>query len=92
MKIEDREIRKKILHRVIEKNLSVISTDELVRKIIEPDSEMKDRKHKIIIKDIRLFYNTIDKAVSTMRMSGINATEEKTETDDFVEYRIRIAK
>lgn len=92
LKIQDVNIRKKITKNVINNNLNVIQTDELVQKIIDPDDDLKKSKHKFVIKDIRVFYNTIDKAVSTMRQSGINATEEKTETDEFVEYRIRITK
>ncbi len=92
LRIQDVNIRKKITQNVINNNLNVIQTDELVEKIIDPDDSLKKNKHKIVIKDIRLFYNTINKAVSTMRQSGINATEEKTETDEFVEYRIRITK
>ena len=92
LKIQDVNIRKRITKNVINNNLNVIQTDELVQKIIDPDDSLKKSRHKVVIKDIRLFYNTIDKAVSTMRQSGINATEEKTETDEFVEYKIRITK
>ena len=92
MKIKDSNIRMTILNKVVENNLSLFDTEELVERLTVSENARTNPRHRIVIKDIRLFYNTINKAVSTMRQSGINATEEKTETDEFVEYRIRITK
>ena len=92
MKIKDSNIRMTILNKVVENNLSLFDTEELVERLTVSENDRTNPRHRIVIKDIRLFYNTINKAVSTMRQSGINATEEKTETDEFVEYRIRITK
>ncbi len=36
--------------------------------------------------------NTISKAIDTMKSSGINASSEKNETDDYIEYFVRIPK
>ena len=92
IKIKDSNIRMTILNKVVENNLSLFDTEELVERLTVSENDRTNPRHRIVIKDIRLFYNTINKAVSTMRQSGINATEEKTETDEFVEYRIRITK
>ena len=37
----------------------------------------KKQEKKIVVKDVRIFVNTINKAVDTMRLSGINATSSK---------------
>lgn len=92
MKIKDSNIRMTILNKVVDDDMNLFDTEELVERLTESGSNITNPRHRIVIKDIRLFYNTINKAVSTMRQSGINATEEKTETDEFVEYRIRITK
>lgn len=91
--IDDENIRKKVLYKVVENGLNVEQTEDVVQGLISPKSQRKSVcKQTIVIKDIRLFYNTITKAVTTMQKSGIDATEEKTETDDFIEYKIRITK
>ena len=41
---------------------------------------------------LRIFINTINKAVDTMRSSGIEATTVKNETDEYIEYNVRIPK
>ena len=40
--------------------------------------------------DIRLFSNTMNRAVSLMKESGINVDFNKKEEDDCIEYIIRI--
>ena len=45
-----------------------------------------------MIKDLRIFVNTINKAIDTMRLAGIQAQSNKTDTDNFIEYTIRIPK
>lgn len=60
----------------------------------EPVKKEKRKKSKrtLIIKDIRVFMNTIHHAVETMQLSGIDAVSEKNETDDYIECVIRIPK
>ena len=45
-----------------------------------------------IVKDVRLFFNTVSHAVDTMRKSGIDAEAEKQETEQYIEYIVRIPK
>ncbi len=44
----------------------------------------------MIVKDLRIFFNTIERTVTAMRRSGIDARLEKQESDSKTEYRIRI--
>lgn len=90
LKIENKKARIKVLTKVIDNQLNPVQIEEVVERLLKPKKEHKNQK--FIIKDIRLFYNTINKAVNTMQQSGISATEEKIETDDFIEYKIRIVK
>ena len=46
---------------------------------------------KMIVKDMRIFVNTIERTVSVMRQSGIDARLETTESDANTEYRIIIS-
>ena len=47
---------------------------------------------RIILKDIRLFYNSLDKAVSLVRQAGIDIRTERTESDDNIDIVITIPK
>lgn len=48
------------------------------------------RKEKVIIKDIRLFYNTIDKAISIMRKSGVDIAFKREDGDSTTKLTISV--
>lgn len=93
IKIDDESVRKLALSEVITSGLNVKQTEQLVDKLLS-DIPVKKSKQttKIIYKDIRIFVNTISKAVDTMRHSGIEAVSEKNETEEYIEYRVKIPK
>ena len=41
---------------------------------------------------MRIFVNTLNHAVDTMRRAGIEADSAKSETDEYIEYIVRIPK
>ena len=45
-----------------------------------------------LIRDVRLFFNTVSHAVETMRRSGVPTEAEQNETELYYEYTIRIPK
>lgn len=45
-----------------------------------------------VVKDLRIFINTVEKAVSTMKEAGIPAVTDRTEDQNFIEYRVKIPK
>lgn len=91
--ISDLKTRKSLFKKVINENLSILDTEAIVNELTQMSFRNRIKSNqRIIIKDIKLFYNTIDNAVAKMKQMGIDAIEERTETDKFVEYRIRISK
>ena len=45
-----------------------------------------------IVKDLRVFMNTISKAVSTMKLAGIDINTTKVEDEEYICYTMRIPK
>ena len=95
LRINDEGLRRDVLSRIINEGLSVSAAEEAVADAMikkpEPEPEKKQER-KIAIKDVRIFVNTINKAVDTMRLSGINAISRRSETDDYIEYTVKIPK
>ncbi len=95
LRINDENLRREVLSRIIADGLGVGEAEALVTEVLtkknEPAAEKK-QEHKIAIKDVRIFVNTINKAVDTMRLSGINAISRRSETDDYIEYTVKIPK
>jgi len=56
------------------------------------ETDKPKSKRTFVIKDVRIFFNTINHAIETMKLSGINAQALKSETDDYIECVVRIPK
>lgn len=90
----NREERQLVLRKIAEESLNVKQTELLAQRIIsnkEKESK-KAQKSKLIIKDVRIFMNTLNKAIETMKQSGIDAKTIKTENDEYIEYSVKIPK
>ena len=94
IRIENETVRREVLSRIITENLNVKQSERLVGIYLNstPKPSRVKGNSKAVIKDIRIFLNTINRAIDTMRLSGINAQSNKTDTEDFIEYTIRIHK
>lgn len=86
LKLEDEEAQLHILKKVANEDLNVKRTEDLVEKFLEKsqNSEKKKNEFKVkrIIKDIRIFTNTINQAVDIMKESGIPTDYEINETEN----------
>lgn len=94
LKLGDEGARREALSKIISENLNVQQSENLINLMLNssPKNNKKQGFSKAVIKDVRIFVNTINKAVDTMRLAGIDAQTDKTDTDNFIEYTIRIPK
>lgn len=89
IRIPEPKMRHRALHYIISNNLNVEKAEKYVDSLL--NSEKKGGT-KLVFKDLRIFVNTINMAVETMRRSGVMAKATKDENDKFIEYTIRIPK
>ena len=45
-----------------------------------------------LVRDVRIFVNTLSRAVDTIRRSGLDARSAETETEDYIEYTVILPK
>lgn len=84
---------KQAVARLTEHHLTADEIERMVAQFTDalPEKDKPRQKRKRpIFKDIRLFSNTMNRAVSLMKESGINVDFNKKEEDDCIEYIIRI--
>jgi len=99
IRISDDEERKNAVSTVIKRSMNVSSTEKYIDKILaEKEKESINYKHiqnprqKFIVKDIKLFLNTIDKAVDTVAQSGIEIKSEKVDKGEYIEICLTVPK
>ena len=87
---EDR--RTAALQRIAEDELSVRAADKLVEKMLAagPGAPSPIRRAIPMVRDVRLFVNTLQHAVDVMTQKGIPATTTCTKHDGCFEYIVRI--
>lgn len=79
------------LNIIKEKGLNVEQTDRFIDSLC--DNKVKPKRNVVkIFRDVRIFVNTVNKAIETMKASGIDAVSDKTETDEYIEFRVKIPK
>ena len=83
--------RLNILERVVKNNLNVERTEKLVDDYIGSQREKESYKRRSkVFQNVKLFVNTINRAVETMQAAGISADSKKIQNEDYIEYRVRI--
>lgn len=93
LKIENAVTRKIALSEIIARGMNVTQTEHYIANAIENKAQVQShQKKRFVFKDVRIFVNTINKAIDTMKSSGIDAFSEKKETEEYIEYTVRIPK
>ncbi|MBQ4544719.1 MAG: ParB/RepB/Spo0J family partition protein [Oscillospiraceae bacterium] len=96
LRLQTEDERKAALTHIIENKLNVYQTDEYIDSLISSKNEVKKRereaRQQYIIKDVRLFYNTVGKAVETMRRAGFKADISRDEDETSINMSIKIYK
>ena len=87
------EQRKTALMRIVRRGLNVEQSERLIEEMLEEAKPKEKRRRPTpLVRDVRLFLNTVNNAIDTMRRSGIEASAEKIETEEYIEYLVRIPK
>ena len=75
------------IEEIRKRKLNVTQTERMINEFL---SHKKRKKPIIYVKDVRLFVNTIHKAVDVMHTAGIDADFKKIEHKDSIEFSITV--
>ena len=96
LRLPTEELRQQALEHMVVRQLTVAKTEEYIEDLLdaakEEDEAAKKKKPSYIIKDVRLFLNSINRSLGIMRDSGVPAVYDKSETDDDIILMITIPK
>ena len=86
------ERRTEALERIAQEGLSVRAADRLVEQMLKnaPARPVLNRRTTPMVRDVRLFVNTLQHAVELMTQKGIPATTTTSKHDGYFEYVVRI--
>lgn len=91
LKLPNEALQLEAINTISLRRLNVEQTERLITAIIDRENERESiRRRSGAFKDIRLFVNTINKAVEMMKAAGINADSQKIKENGYIEYIVRI--
>ena len=91
LRISDCDRRVAILNKASESGWTVDALEKYITKLLK-DDEQRSSYHKraVMLKDVRLFFNTVNKAMDVMRLAGVKADAKRIDHEDYIEYIIKI--
>ena len=93
LRLEDEEERLAALRHIADKHLNVAQTEQYIeQRLTQLQSTPPKRRRTFILKDVRLFLNSLDRGLRMVREAGVDARTERQETDDAILLTIRIPK
>lgn len=91
LKLDDADMRHQVLVCIIESNLTVDKTEKYIASL-ETKEKIKAsyKKRSPVLRDVKLFFNTVNKAINVMKLAGVDAQVKKAHHDGMIEYTILI--
>ena len=91
--------QREALEYIVDNGLTVAATDAYIDALLsEPeeaerkDEEKPEKRRTFVLKDVRVFLNTLSRSIDLMKQGGIDAGIQREETDDSLILTISIPK
>ncbi len=91
LKVSDPDKRKEVLQKAVEGSWTVEATENYILKLEREQAKQQSyQKRSVMLKDVRLFFNSVNKALQVVRLAGVDADAKRIDHDDYIEYVIKI--
>ena len=93
LRLDDPEERLSALRHIIRAGLNVAQTEQYISRRLEAlQATPPAGRRTFILKDVRLFLNSLDRGLRLVREAGIGAESRREDTEDAILLTIRIPK
>ena len=96
LRLPDSESQRAALLYIIDNGLTVAATDAYVDALLqapeEPEPPKAEGRRTFVLKDVRVFLNTLSRSIDLMKQGGIDAGVRREETEDQLILTISIPK
>ena len=89
LRLPEADLQRKAAHTLVEQSLTVAQAEAYIEKLLHNEPK-KQKRHPKVLQDVRLFINTMNRAVDTMRKAGVGAAIARTYEGDDMVVTIRI--
>ena len=103
LRLDAPEVQRRALDFMIDQRMTVAAAEAYIDRLCAPPPEPEERsapearaekarKSVFLMKDVRLFLNTMDRSVDLMRSGGVDASVRREETDEALTVTVYIPK
>lgn len=92
LRLEDPARRLEAAQVIVEQGLTVAQSEQLVEQLLSPPPLPPKKRPTCVIRDVRLFLNTVAHGLTVMKTAGVDAACDRQETADSILLTIRIPK
>ena len=98
LRLPDGESQRAALLYIIDNGLTVAATDAYIDALLqepepeEPEAPKAEGRRTFVLKDVRVFLNTLSRSIDLMKQGGIDAGVRREETEDQLILTISIPK
>ena len=93
LRLEEEDARLSALRYMGEKRLTVAAAEEYIEaQLQKKQREAKGKKPLFIIKDVRLFLNSVDRGMEAIRRAGVDARFDRQDSEESITITIQIPK
>ena len=92
LRLEDEDERLKAAKHIAKHHLNVAQTERYIERRLAALQSTPAHRRTFILKDVRLFLNSLDRGLRLVREAGIDAQAEREETEEEILVTIHIPK
>ena len=92
LRLADDETRRKALDHIIARQMTVPAADSYIDSLLEQQKRPAPTRTRLVLKDVRVFLNTLQRSVDVMRRGGVNVGLEREQTEREMVLTIRIQR
>ena len=94
LKLEGERARLDAIAEIVRRHMNVAAAEQYIDRLLEQASQPEPRRGlgRFILRDVRLFLNTVEHNLDLIKNAGIPAAKTQEETDEEIVLTIRIPK
>jgi len=92
LRLEDEAERRAALSHISKNSLNVAQAEQYIEHRLRTIQTTPPQRRTFILKDVRLFLNTLDRGLRLVREAGVDARADRTDTEDDIVVTIHLPK
>lgn len=92
LRLEDEDRRLCAAQHIGRRHLNVAQAEQYIESLLENEPPTQKPQRSFILKDVRLFLNSVERGLRLVREAGVDAQTERTDTEDAILLTIRLPR